>query len=96
MTISREDVEKVAKLSKLQFSDAEKEKFRIQLDQIITYVQKLNELDTENVEPTYYVQHSEDMLREDKVDKSLSREKVLENAPDQSHGFFRVPKVINK
>ena len=94
MPVSKGDVEKIAKLAKLRFSEAEKEAMRAHLDQILTYAEKLNELDTRDVEPTFSVQQSGDAMREDGVKPSLSEDAVLRNAPDQAHGFFRVPKVI--
>ncbi len=96
MRITKEDVEKIAKLAKLSFSEDEIEKFRGHLDEILTYVDKLNELDTEHVDPTYYVQHVTDVMREDQLKESLPRENVLRNAPAQAKGFFRVPKIIKR
>ncbi|MBN2031624.1 Asp-tRNA(Asn)/Glu-tRNA(Gln) amidotransferase subunit GatC [bacterium] len=96
MRIQKEDVEKIAKLAKLQFSEDEIEKFRGHLEEILTYVNKLNELNTDGVEPTYYVQHAGDVMREDRVKPSLPREEALKNAPAQDKGFFRVPKVIDQ
>jgi aspartyl-tRNA(Asn)/glutamyl-tRNA(Gln) amidotransferase subunit C len=96
MRVTIEDVEKIAALAKLHLSEEEKEKYCAQLDQILTYVQKLNELDTEDIEPTYYVQYSGDVMREDKVAPSLSRDKALQNAPLKVQGFVRVPKVISQ
>ena len=90
------DVEKIATLAKLRFSDDEKETYRAQLQNIITYVEKLNELDTEGVEPTFAVQHTDAVLREDEVKSSLSRDEALANAPARVHGYFRVPKVISQ
>lgn len=94
MQITPEDVEKIAALAKLKFADNEKEEIRKQMDQILEYVQKLNELDTDNIEPTYYVQEAAEALREDVVKPSLDREVALKNAPSPSNGFFGVPKVI--
>jgi len=96
MRITERDVEKVASLARLHFSDEEKKKFRVQLEQILTYVEQLNELNTENVEPTYFVQHTGDAMREDQVKASLPREEALRNAPAKAHGFVRVPKVIQE
>lgn len=94
MKVTLADVEKIAALAKLHLDEEEKIKYREQLDKILTYVQKLNELNTEHVKPTYYVQHSKDVTREDQVEPSLPREKALRNAPLHIHGFVRVPKVI--
>lgn len=92
--ITKKDVEYVAKLARLKLSEKEKEKFAKQLDQILKYVDKLNELDTEKVKPTSHVLPLKNVFREDKVGKSLKVEKVLENAPEKAKGFFKVPKVI--
>lgn len=94
MKISKKDVEYVAKLARLKLSEKEKEKFTKQLDQILKYVDKLNELDTEKVKPTSHVLPLKNVFREDKAGKSLKVEKVLENAPEKVKGFFKVPKVI--
>ena len=96
MRITIEDVEKIAALAKLHLDEEEKDRYRAHLEQILTYVQKLNELNTEDIEPTYYVQYSEDVMREDRAEPSLPREKALQNAPLQAHGFVRVPKVISQ
>ncbi|MBU4310838.1 Asp-tRNA(Asn)/Glu-tRNA(Gln) amidotransferase subunit GatC, partial [bacterium] len=72
-----------------------KEKFAKQLDQILKYVDKLNELDTEKVKPTSHVLPLKNVFREDKVGKSLKVEKALESAPEKARGFFKVPKVID-
>jgi len=92
--ITKKDVEHVAKLARLRLSEKEKEKFAKQLDQILKYVNKLNELDTKKVKPTSHVFSLKNVFREDKVGKSLKVEKVLENAPEKAKGFFKVPKVI--
>lgn len=94
MKISKKDVEYVAKLARLKLSEKEKEKFTKQLDQILKYVDKLNELDTEKVKPTFHVLPLKNVFREDKIGKSLKVEKALENAPEKARGFFKVPKVI--
>ena len=94
MKINKEDVDKIAGLAKLTFTDEEKESFRGNLEEIVSYVEKLNELDTEAVEPTYYIQDAGNAFREDVVQPSLSQEDALANAPGKAHGFFRVPKII--
>lgn len=92
--ITDRDVEKIAALAKLRFDPSEKESYRVHLQEIVSYVEKLNELDTEGVDPTFSVQHRKQALRPDEVRPSLPREEALKNAPSQAHGFFRVPKVI--
>lgn len=94
MAITIEDVDKIAKLAKLSFTDEEKQKFTEQLSQIISYVEKLNELDIENIPPTYHVLEVNNVFREDVVRQSMSQEKVLQNAPESKNGYFSVPKVI--
>ena len=96
MRVTLKDVEKIARLAKLSVSDEEKEKFQIQLDAILDYVDQLNQADTENVEPTFYIQHDSSSMREDQVAESLPREAVLRNAPAHSLGFFRVPKILSQ
>lgn len=94
MPISLEDVEYVAGLAKLELSAEEKIKFQKELDKVIKYIDQLNELDTKNVPVTSHVIPIRNVLREDKVLPSLSREKALANAPKRKDGFFKVPKVI--
>ncbi|MFC1569349.1 Asp-tRNA(Asn)/Glu-tRNA(Gln) amidotransferase subunit GatC [bacterium] len=94
MSVSLEETRKIALLAKLDFTDDELNQYREHLNEVLTYVEKLNELDTDKVEPTYYVQTSKDAMREDKTTPSLSLEDVMKNAPKHRHGFFRVPKVI--
>ena len=95
MKITRKEVEHVAKLARLALRDDEIDTMTAQLSNILTYVEKLNELDTKNVDPTAHVLPIKNVLREDEVKKSLEREKALGNAPDRTEEFFRVPKVID-
>lgn len=94
--ISREQVEHVARLARLTFSEAEIERFRHQLSEILTYVNALQSLDTTGVPPTSHVVHLENVFRSDEVRPSLPREGALANAPDRAEGFFRVPKIIEE
>jgi aspartyl-tRNA(Asn)/glutamyl-tRNA(Gln) amidotransferase subunit C len=94
MRVTIQDVEKIAGLAKLSVSEEEKVKFRKQLDEMLDYVEKLNELDTDGVEPTFFVQHDLAGTREDLATESLPRDEALRNAPAQTLGFFRVPKII--
>ena len=94
--ITREDVEHVAELARLALTAAEKEQFIAQLNHILTYIGKLNELDTAGVEPTSHVIPLSNVLREDEVRPSLAREMVLQNAPEESHSFFKVPRIIEE
>ena len=94
MSVTIQDVDSMARLAKLSFSDAEKEKFVDQFNQILHYMEKLNELDTDQVEPTYNVLELSNVLRPDAVKPSLEQEEAIANAPKSNHGFFSVPKVI--
>ena len=94
MKISREEVTHVAKLARLALSPEEMERFTDQLSNILTYVEKLNQLDTKNVEPTSHVLTLSNVFREDRARPCLPVEKALENAPDSEGPFFRVPKII--
>jgi len=94
MKITRKEVEHVAKLARLALREEEVERLTRQLSDILTYVEKLNELDTKDVEPTSHVLPVRNVLREDEVSGSIDRGKALVNAPDRTEEFFRVPKVI--
>lgn len=92
--ISSEDVIKVAKLARLRFSDEEIEAFKGQLNTILEYVAKLEELDTSGVEPTFHLLEHRNVVRADEVKPSLSQEEALQNAPVADKGHFVVPKII--
>ncbi len=94
MSVTKKDVEYIAELAKLKFKDDELESFTSQLNQILEYIEKLDELDTENVEPLSHPIEKVNNFREDKVKPSVNREDALENAPDKNEEFFKVPKVI--
>lgn len=94
MAISKEDVLHVSRLARLNLSEEEIERFRGQLDGILEYVSKLNELDTENVPPTSHVLDLVNVFRKDKVDQAPI-ENMEEMAPEFDKGHFRVPKVLD-
>ena len=98
MSITREDITKVAELARLHFSDEELGEFTFQFQRILDYIEQLKELDVEGVEPTSHVSLSADfekyMFRKDEAQPSLPVEESLANAPDPGMGHFRVPKVI--
>jgi len=95
MTIDREEVERLAELAKLELDEDEIEQFRDDLGEVLEYVEKLDELDTEGVEPTTHAVPAEMRGRDDGVREGLSREEVLREAPDREGGEFRVPKVVD-
>lgn len=94
MKITKEEVEYVAHLARLDFSEAEKSKFTSQLNDILMYVEKLNQVDTTNVEPMSHAIALQNAFRDDSVHDSLSHDLSLSNAPESRGPFFRVPKVI--
>lgn len=94
MSIQSKDVEYVAKLARLNLSDQERETFTEQLNAILQYAEKLNELDTDGVEPTTHVLRLSNVMRDDVVHESLSQEKVFRNAPEEENGQFKVPAVL--
>ncbi|MGZ7444559.1 Asp-tRNA(Asn)/Glu-tRNA(Gln) amidotransferase subunit GatC [Paenibacillus sp. TH7-28] len=94
MSIQMKDVEHVAKLARLHLTDEEREMFTEQLNAILQYAEKLNELDTDQIEPTTHVLHLSNVMREDVVKDSLPPEKVFLNAPDEEDGQFKVPAVL--
>ncbi len=93
--IDESQVRKVAKLSRLELTDAEVEEFTGQLSAILGYVEKMNELDTENVEPLAHCLPISNVFRSDCVKESLGTEKALANAPQRDGDFFKVPKILD-
>lgn len=94
MSITVKDVEHVANLARLALTDEEKEQFTGQLNAILKYAEKLNELDTTGVEPTSHVLPLANVMREDEPGTSLPIEKVLRNAPEAEDDQFKVPAVL--
>lgn len=94
MTISKEEVEHVAWLTRLQLTEETKERLTKQLSQILDHAGKISELDTSNVRPTSHPLPVKNVFREDKNRPSLSQEEALSNAPKKEKGGFVVPKII--
>ncbi|KGE20937.1 Asp-tRNA(Asn)/Glu-tRNA(Gln) amidotransferase subunit GatC [Paenibacillus wynnii] len=94
MSITVKDVQHVAKLARLQLSPEEEATFTEQMNAILQYAEKLNELDTENVKPTTHVLQVSNVMRDDVIKESLSQDEVLLNAPDHEEGHFKVPAVL--
>lgn len=90
------DVYHVAKLANLQLKPGEEEKFAKQLSEVLDYIQKLNEVDTSDVQPTSQVTGLENVLKEDVADSSLTQEEALSNAPSQQNGFFKVKGIFEE
>jgi aspartyl-tRNA(Asn)/glutamyl-tRNA(Gln) amidotransferase subunit C len=93
---TRDQVRKVALLSRLEFTDAEADAFAGQLGRILDYVEKLNALDTTGVEPTSHALTLINVLRPDEMRPSLSNEQTLANAPEAEAHCFRVPPIIQE
>ncbi len=85
---------KLENLARLELSEAEREILRGDLNNILAMVEKLDELDTANVDPLVYVNEVENALREDEIRHQVSREAALSNAPDSDGQYFKVPKVL--
>lgn len=94
MSVTIKDVEYVASLARLSFSDEEKQKLTSQLNEILAYMEQLNQVDTTNVEPLSQVIEQSNVFRQDDLKPTLTREEALLNAPAKTDKFFRVPKVI--
>jgi len=94
MPITREQVDYVAHLARLELADEEKERFSAQLDAILQYVEKLSELDTGDVEPLIHIAERSNVFRRDDTGQSLSPEDTLSNAPQSTEGYFKVPRII--
>ena len=89
-------VDKLANLAKLKFDTAEKEEIKSDLQKMIAFVEKLNELDTTGVKPMLHMTDEVNVLRDDELKGSITREEALKNAPLHDGQFFKVPKVIKK
>jgi aspartyl-tRNA(Asn)/glutamyl-tRNA(Gln) amidotransferase subunit C len=96
MEVNEQLVQQLADLARLEFSDQEKASIKGDLQRMITFVEKLNELDTTNVQPLLHMTANSNVLREDKVIPSITREEGLLNAPEANDQYFKVPKVIRK
>ncbi|MDK2799468.1 MAG: aspartyl-tRNA(Asn)/glutamyl-tRNA(Gln) amidotransferase subunit [Clostridiales bacterium] len=94
MKITREQVEHVANLARLNLTEEEKERLTSEMESIIAFADKLNELDTSEVEPTAHAIPIQNVFREDVVEPSYDRGKILQNAPSQEKGCFKVPNIV--
>lgn len=94
MEVNDEMIDKLAHLARLKFNAAEKEEIKSDLQRMIAFVEKMNELDLDDVEPLLHMSDEINVLREDVVEGSVSRTEALQNAPLHDEQFFKVPKVI--
>ncbi|MBS1653700.1 MAG: Asp-tRNA(Asn)/Glu-tRNA(Gln) amidotransferase subunit GatC [Bacteroidetes bacterium] len=96
MEVNDKLVDKLAHLSRLRFNEAEKEEIKTDLQRMIAFIEKLNELDTTGVQPLLHMSDEVNVLREDEISGSVTREEALKNAPGHDKQYFKVPKVISK
>lgn len=92
--VSKEQIGHMAEICKLKFSEDEVGEFTGKFCDIVKYVGKINELDLEGVEATYQVNKHIQIFREDKVEEGLSKEEVLQNAPEEQYGYFKILKIV--
>ena len=96
MEITNELIEKLATLSKLEFEGEQKEKVKNDLQKMLNFVDKLQEINTTGVEPLIFMTDESNKLREDIAIETISQKEALENAPIKDSDYFRVPKVLDK
>ena len=96
MEVNDDLINNLSQLARLEFNAAEKEEIKNDLQKMIAFIDKLNELDTTGVEPLLHMSDNINVLREDEVKGSIGREDALKNAPVHDEQFFKVPKVIKK
>jgi len=94
MEVNDAMIDKLAHLARLEFNETEKQEIKTDLQRMIVFVEKLNELDLEGVEPLLHMSEEINVLREDEVKGSVDRSEALKNAPSHDDQFFKVPKVI--
>ena len=96
MKIDKETVDKIAHLARLVLTEEEKNRSIEELSEILSFMEKLGELDTNGVEPLIYMNEHVNVLRPDEVIQEISREEALSNAPLKNEAYFKVSKVIEK
>lgn len=94
MAISRDEVQHVAQLARLDFTEDEEEQMAEEMSQILDYVDKLDELDTSGVPPMSHVLDVTNVFRKDEIESRIDQEQALEPAPERDGGYFQVPKVV--
>jgi aspartyl-tRNA(Asn)/glutamyl-tRNA(Gln) amidotransferase subunit C len=95
MSISAEEIKKIAHLARLEFEEKELNAFSNDFNKILTWMDKLNEINTDKVEPLIHVSSETNVMREDVVTNMLSHEEALKNAPKKDTDYFRVPKFLS-
>jgi len=92
--ITKQDVEHIAWLARIELTEEEKELFTKQFNEILQYFSKLDEIDTDGVPPTYHVIEVSNVFRDDEVQESLNQEEALRNAKRKEKGFFKAPRIL--
>jgi aspartyl-tRNA(Asn)/glutamyl-tRNA(Gln) amidotransferase subunit C len=96
MEITSEMIDRLARLARLEFSDEEKKELKVDLESMIGFVEKLKEVDTTGVEPLLHITDAVNILRDDEVKQTITKQQALLNAPFSNGDFFVTPKVIKK
>ena len=96
MKVDKKLVDKVAGLAKLEFDEAAKEKMVSDMNKMISFIDKLKEIDTQSIEPLVYMSEETNVLRADDVGEHSSKDNALKNAPEKDSDYFKVPKVLKK
>ncbi len=96
MKVNNELIDKLSHLARLEFHDDEKVKIAQDLEKIIGFCEKLNEIDTENHEPLIFMTPESNILRADRVEGVITKDEALKNAPSKDSDYFKAPKVIKK
>lgn len=96
MKISKDDVKNLAHLSRLDLDDASIEEMQGDMNKMLTFVEKINELEIKDIKPMTYMNDAVNVLRADDVEHKITHEESLKNAPDKNSDYFKVPKVLKK
>ncbi len=96
MKIDTETVDKIAHLARLEFENEAKEQIIKDMNNMLSFIDKLNEIDTSNVEPLIYMSDELNVLRDDEVKQEITQAEALKNAPKHDSDYFKVPRVIEK
>ncbi len=96
MTIDKKTVDEIAHLARLEFEDAAKDEIINDMNRMLAFVDKLNELNTDGVEPLIYMNEDVDVMRDDVAKTTVTQQEALKNAPKKDSDYFKVPKVIDQ
>ena len=96
MEVNNKLIQDIAKLSKLKFDSSAEEKMIEDMGKILSFIEKLNEIDTEGVEPLIYMSEEVNVLRKDETNSEVSQKDALRNAPQKDSDYFKVPTVLKK